>query len=681
MATRKTRKAATKKSAASSRGGRKAAGTRARKRPTRKSSDFPDRIFAIASPCSVGRVSMFEADAQIRRETVGNFESSEDVVQRAADLLQDAGFDVLQANNVMINIAGSRTTYERAFRTKLIAEERPTIKEQGRTDSATFLDSPDTPISGLISTKGTHFESFIEGVALEEPRYLMQLPFAPPARYWHLDVPGDVSLGCNADLAHRDGITGRGIRVAMVDTGWFRHPFFVQRGYRATAVTLGPGTANPLRDEVGHGTAESANIFAVAPDAELLPVKAMLAGSLNNVLVNSTAAFNQAVALNPHIITCSWGFSIPNGPLSAAQQALAAAVAAAVAGGIVVVFSAGNGHWGFPGQHPDVISAGGVFMDRDGSLRASDYSSGFNSTIYANRRVPDLSGLVGMRPRAAYIMLPVEANDDIDIDLAGGTHPNGDETLANDGWAAISGTSAAAPQIAGAAALVLQACPRLTPPQVKDVLMRSARDVTAGTNHPNFNNRAVVGPDTATGNGLVDASRAVLLAKVRCLSPITPILPIRPLLPLQPIQPIQPVRPTLPLQPVQPLVPIRPLLPLQPVQPLLPLQPVRPVLPTQPLLPVRPVLPLQPIRPVLPIQPLLPVRPLVPIRPIGPGPGPGPRPGPMSGQAEQQEQEQQQQQQPPQGGGSGGEGAFSAEDIRQLEDIVLSGQEDILREG
>ena len=50
--------------------------------------------------------------------------------------------------------------------------------------------------------------------------------------------------------------------------------------------------------------------------------------------------------------------------------------------GIVVVFAAGNGHWGFPGQHPDVISVGGVDIGQNGTLRASDYASGFMSNIY-----------------------------------------------------------------------------------------------------------------------------------------------------------------------------------------------------------------------------------------------------------------------------------------------------------
>src|SRR5690606_39123526 len=113
-------------------------------------------------------------------------------------------------------------------------------------------------------------------------------------------------------------------------------------------------------------------------DVTLLPVKAATA---SGALVNVTAAFTAAVALRPDVVTNSWGSDQPGLPLSAANQALAAAVAAAVADGVVVVFSAGNGSWGFPGQHPDVISAGGVYQGPGGELRASDYSSGFVSRV------------------------------------------------------------------------------------------------------------------------------------------------------------------------------------------------------------------------------------------------------------------------------------------------------------
>jgi hypothetical protein len=521
-------------------------------------------------------VSLFEAQAQIASTTVSNFFSEPDLLMQAVRRLQEAGFQVLQASPLTINIAGSAETYRRAFKTVITAEAKVGLTPDGQTTTFTFLDSPDTALPGLISTDGTPFADILEGVALEERRAPLTPSMFPPLKtYWHLDVPAGVSLGINADRAHRTGITGRGIRVAMVDSGWFKHPFFVARGYRAAPVVLGPGAANPLADESGHGTGESANIFAAAPDVELLPVKINFS--------NSVGAFNAAVALGPDIITCSWGSHRPNGPLTAADQALAAAIASAVASGIIVVFSAGNGHAGFPGQLPDVISAGGVFMDVDESLQASNYASGFMSNIFVNRRVPDLCGLVGLQPKAIYIMLPLESGDQIDVGNAGGTHPNRDETASSDGWAAFSGTSAAAPQLAGVAALMKQACPTLSPMQVRNILMNTARDVTTGSCNavPGIHNGlpAGPGPDTATGNGLVDAHKAVLSAKVTCLGPITPIIPITGITPITPITTITPVTPITPITvitPVTPIVPITAITPITriPITPILP--PVRP---------------------------------------------------------------------------------------------------------
>jgi hypothetical protein len=67
---------------------------------------------------------------------------------------------------------------------------------------------------------------------------------------------------------------------------------------------------------------------------------------------------------------------------------------------------------------PDVISAGGVFVDKEGSMQASDYASAFPSKIYPGRSVPDLCGLVGMLPRATYIMLPVPPGSETDREMA-----------------------------------------------------------------------------------------------------------------------------------------------------------------------------------------------------------------------------------------------------------------------
>ena len=580
--------------------GKKAAATKTAskgKAPSKASSEWPDRIFAVASPHSLGGVSMFAPGLTIDASNVQAFESDEDLVRRSIVRLQEAGFEVLQASTRSINIAGSRALFEKAFSTKLVSVEREAIRSGGKVATTSCIDVADTALFGLVDTASSGFADLLEGVAIEQP-YALQAPtaFAPPARYWHLDVPADVSLGCNADRAHRSGVTGLGIRIAMIDTGQAAHPFFTERGYRVQPTVLGPGTVDAHIDSVGHGTGESANIFSTAPDITLLPVKC---ANASGSLVNTTAAFAAAVALNPTVISCSWSRNIQNGPLDAAANALAAEIASAVNAGIIVCFSASNGGWGFPAQMPEVIAVGGVFMNRDGSMRASDYASGFMSNIYPGRRVPDVSGLVGMRPNAMYIMLPLSEGASIEVGNAGGAHPNGDETANNDGWAAFSGTSASCPQLAGVCALIKQACPRLTPAQVKDILMRTARDVTVGSSSPlsglPAGSPAGVGPDNATGAGMVDAHRAVLLAKLRCS--VVPLLPVVPLVPFLP-----------------PRVPITPLIPFLP-----------------PRLPIAPLIPFLPPRlPVTPLIPFLPPRLVPPLLPFGPGPGPGPGPRPLN---------------------------------------------------
>jgi subtilisin family serine protease len=465
---------------------------------------LPDLVFAQASPLSVGGVPLFNAGGHISQKTVYAVTSPPQVIQTATAQLWTAGFEILSVTPVAINFAGAPDLFEKAFRTKIVEKE----VDLARGATTTYLDSPDTDVLGLISTAGTPFAGVIEGVALEVPRsFLSESSLPTTADYWHLQVPRDVAIASHATQVHQYGITGQGIRVAMVDSGWYRHAFFQAQAYNVAPVVLAPGAADPNDDESGHGTGESANILAIAPGCELIPVK------MN--FVNTIAAFNSAVALQPDIITCSWGSNSPF-ELSAADMVLAASVSAAVASGITVIFSAGNGHAGFPGQHPDVISAGGVFMGPDGSLQASDYSSAFSSQIYPGRQVPDVCGLVGMRPKAIYIMLPVQPGNNIDTGNAGSIFPDGDQTAPDDGWAAFSGTSAAAPQLAGVGALIKQAAPSITPALLKAMLTYTARDVVDGFSGAVFPFHAGLpagpGPDEATGAGLVDAYSAVLTA-------------------------------------------------------------------------------------------------------------------------------------------------------------------------
>jgi subtilisin family serine protease len=319
-----------------------------------------------------------------------------------------------------------------------------------------------------------------------------------------------------ADGAHRLGATGKGVRVAMVDSGLYLHPFYNWHDYSVNSVVLGPGASDPENDMVGHGTGQAANIFAVAPAATLVPVKAF--NSSNDWGSDPAGSFNTAIAQKPDVISGSWGWNVDTMTWSQFQTAepdmynymktLEAAVAHAVALGIVVCFSAGNGEYQFPASHPDVISVGGVhpncpFRSWD-DLEASDGASSFDSSLYRDpeRHVPDLCGLSGRRAAngdTPLIMLPVQTGSMFDhYDTSPRVH----------GWGIFAGTSATCPQVAGVVALMLEKRPDLSPAQVKKILTESCVDVRKGRSA--MGDCAGPGWDRATGAGLVNAARAWL---------------------------------------------------------------------------------------------------------------------------------------------------------------------------
>jgi subtilisin family serine protease len=345
-------------------------------------------------------------------------------------------------------------------------------------------------------------------------------PNPPKVDFYHLNIPDGVAGLLNVPQVHSAGTTGKGVRVAMVDTGFAHsHPYFVSRHYNSS-VDLAPHAINDATDPNGHGTGESANLFAVAPDITFIGIKVDNDNDANSG-ASMLEGFQQALLHNPQIISLSMGYDLRNADWTQQSElpnnlaALEAEIQAAVAKGIVVVFSAGNGHFSFPGMMPNVISAGGVFVDQDGSMQASSYASAFQSKIYPGRSVPDFCGLVGMLPRAMYIELPVPPGSEIDKEMSLPDDQNnpGDSTTVNDGWGLFSGTSAAAPQLAGVCALLLQKNPGLTPSDIKSILRRSARSVTQGAANPtssdnNIGEPAGPGDTGAAGAGLVDALAA-----------------------------------------------------------------------------------------------------------------------------------------------------------------------------
>jgi subtilisin family serine protease len=458
---------------------------------------------------------------------IEQFHGTDENRKQARDRIDELKFRVIAESDLGFAVAGTKQQWDLFNEGQIKTFERMMYTRAGRIQNVThFGIGPEATVRARDDVSGRIPEqdanSGIDLLAIERPRSPLSefpTPIPPSVDRYYLRVPEDVAFLLHANEAHANGWDGNGVKVAMVDSGWYRHPFFDAHGYNvARPQTAVPGT-DPEHDPHGHGTGESANLFAVAPGATLLPIRA---SNDNGHLVATLAGFMLAKASDAKIITCSWGgdYSYPNVPTlpHAVDRIMELEIRDAIAKGKVVIFSAGNGNFGVEAQIPGVISAGGVYSSPERQLQASHYASGYRSEWYRVdddpdgpwMQVPTVCGLVGLPPRAAYIMLPVPDGSRLDMERAwAGRDDPPDGTTPFDGWALFSGTSAAAPQVAGAAAVLFQKDSEATPKEIADALCATATDVRAGSCHARFDFSADIGPDLATGHGLINVAAAV----------------------------------------------------------------------------------------------------------------------------------------------------------------------------
>lgn len=425
--------------------------------------------------------SVYDPEAYPSLKNLDDFRSHKGRCIEVARKLAKNNFTVHNVGDFSISASCPAGQFEEFFRTK-IADQKPPDPELA--PEGYMIHAPETGTSWEIP-ETDNLSNLIERAYIQQdPIFFGDERNIPP--FWNdkfrLRVPGDVAQIMGASSVHRLGLTGKGVKVAMPDTGFYHHPYFVEQGYNFLSVTA-PDAIDHTTDANGHGTGECANLFSTAPHINFIGVK----------MNSPTLAFKTAMDLEPDIMTNSWGYSVdlPGTGMPNWLRPLYLVVLDAVSKGITVCFSAGNGHYGFPGSIPEVISVGGVYVDKDLNYMASDYTSGFSSTWFPGRETPDISGLCGMRPSADYIVLPVQKGAGLEKE---------------DGWGAFSGTSAASPMVAGVCALLKEADPGLSPENIKNLLKFTAKDITVGTNA--HGRAAGPGPDGATGFGLVDADRA-----------------------------------------------------------------------------------------------------------------------------------------------------------------------------
>ena len=233
--------------------------------------------------------------------------------------------------------------------------------------------------------------------------------------------------------------------VAVVDTGVAAgHPDL--RGAVLPGLNLMNGGTDAADDE-GHGTSVAGVIAArtdnhagqagVCWNCVLLPIKALDSKGVGDTSVIATAIV-RAVDLGARVINLSLG-----GPAS--TQPLADAVAYAEERGVIVVAAAGNNGNGtlfYPAAYPGVVAV--AASDPDGRLYAwSDYGTWIGVAAPGCNVAPTLSG----------------------------------------GYEEFCGTSAAAPIVAGLAALAVSGDPTATGGQIVSALEQSSAPIGGGVRY------------------------------------------------------------------------------------------------------------------------------------------------------------------------------------------------------
>lgn len=301
-----------------------------------------------------------------------------------------------------------------------------------------------------------------------DPRVLFAQPnYLSRTAAVHTDPLASLQYGprvIRADQVH-GRTTGRGIRVAVVDTGIdTRHPDL--RGRIVERANFVPG--EELVEEEVHGTLiagviaaradNGVGIYGVAPEAELLAIRACRAAAKDHPEGMCTSeglarGIDYALLHDARVINLSLG-----GP---ADLLLPPLIDRAMKLGTVIVAAAGNAGPGGRAPYPAALS-----------------------TVIAVTAVDAKNGLYPPATRGEFIDLAAPGVEVM-------------STMPGERFGTSSGTSLAAAHVSGVVALLLQVSPRLSPEEVQRILEETAEDLGAA------------GKDRLFGSGRVDACRAI----------------------------------------------------------------------------------------------------------------------------------------------------------------------------
>lgn len=294
------------------------------------------------------------------------------------------------------------------------------------------------------------------------------------------DVEAQALIGA-PQAASQFGMTGAGVRVAVIDSGintshtGFGNRVVIKRCFRSEGDC--PLGNSDVRDDNGHGT-HVAGIIAgsdgIAPDANLVILQVFVGATLNTTDTNVISALN-AIILNQNVLLTGWRVDVVNLSLGGGRYATETACQQDNQGyiasiqqlnglGVSVFASTGNDAYvdgiSAPACIPGIIGVGSV-SDATftiGYPNCTDNGEADKVSCYSNT-----TGVQG----AGELVDILAPGCDITSDWIGGT------TATN----TICGTSMASPMAAGAAALLNEYNAGLTPAQIETILEDSGTPI------------------------------------------------------------------------------------------------------------------------------------------------------------------------------------------------------------
>lgn len=318
--------------------------------------------------------------------------------------------------------------------------------------------------------------------------------------------------------AWQTGATGRGVTVAIVDSGIdIDSPEFAGRISPASADVAGSRTINGEDDHgnmvalIAAAARDNTGILGIAFDSTIQVLRADAPGTCATERAGDpdsgckfpdsaiAAGVDRAVGAGARVINLSIGGSTISPPLSSA-------IGRAAAAGVVVVVAAGNdADSRNPALNPNEVDP----------FAASTRAAGSGNVLIAGS--VDLNGVISSFSNRA------GSNADAYLAALGEevccVYDNGALRVTTDSAGRrfvtlVSGTSFSAPQISGAVALLAQAFPNLTGRQIVALLLQTARDAGAP------------GTDPVYGRGILDIANAFAPQGRTTLAGSTSVLPL-----------------------------------------------------------------------------------------------------------------------------------------------------------